>query len=213
MPSTIPATAKQFGLPDIQRQVIEFGQARCCQYVTNVTESVRGRLKAAIVGWQEQQFQGVPSVIAKRDLQGTLLDNFADLNRDWRRIAITESGEAANQGLIASLPVGTMVKRIEQYHGACDYCRSIDGKVYTVVSPDKPDKDGDTEIWAGKNNYGRSGAARKRTSEGMVDRLPSELWWAPTGLVHPNCRGRLVVLGDMKVLDQRLADWIKEHKK
>ena len=155
----------------------------------------------------------MPSAIARRDLQGTLLDQFADLNRDWRRIAITEAGEAANQGLVATLKPGTLVKRIEQYRGACPYCKSIDGQVYTVVSPDKPDKDGDTQIWAGKNNYGRSGAARKRTPEGMVDRLPSELWWPVAGLVHPNCRGRLVVLGDMKLLDQRLADWIKEQKK
>jgi hypothetical protein len=131
-------------------------------------------------------------------LQTELHDRFAILNRDWRRIAVTESGEAANQGYISSLEPGSQVKRVERYRGACPFCRRIDGTIATVVSPDKPDKDGETEIWAGKDNVGRSASPRKRVGDKLVPRTPEELWWLPAGLAHPNCRGRWVPVAKMR---------------
>lgn len=212
IPVSVPDIEAQFGISETQRAAIEFGQARCAQYVTNVTDGLRGRIKLAITDWQEQKFLGTPANIAKQDLQSKLLDQFGEANRDWRRISITEAGEAANQGFIGAQPFGTQVKRIEQYRGACSFCARIDGNIYTVVSPDKRDKDGDTEVWAGKNNIGRSAAPRKRTPDGMVDRIKSELLWVPAGLVHPHCRGRWVRVNLPTLpIDAELSSWLRQQ--
>ncbi len=83
-------------------------------------------------------------------LRTRLLDEFAVLNRDWRRISLTESGEVVNQGFIASMKPGSKLKRIEQYANACSFCRKIDGAIVEVVEPSKPLKDPDTMVWLSK---------------------------------------------------------------
>lgn len=45
LPLSVVALEWEFGMTAAQRAAIEFGQARCCQYVTNVTESVRDKMK------------------------------------------------------------------------------------------------------------------------------------------------------------------------
>jgi hypothetical protein len=90
------------------------------------------------------------------------------------------------------------VKRVEQYRGACPFCRSIDGVIATVVAPDAPDKDGNTQIWVGKDNVGRSAAPRKRVGDALVPRTADEMWWLPAGLAHPHCRGRWINTIQMK---------------
>ena len=72
-------------------------------------------------------------------LQTRLLDAFGKFNKNWRRIAVTEAGEAKNQGYIASLPPGSKVRRVEQYAGACSFCRRLDGKIFDVVALDAAD--------------------------------------------------------------------------
>jgi hypothetical protein len=139
-----------------------------------------------------------------------LLDEFAVLNRDWRRIALTEAGEVANQGFIASLSPGAKVKRIEQYRGACPFCRKIDGVVMEVVPASKDDKDPDKMIWVGKNNVGRSGSPRKRVGGELVERLPEEQWWVPAGVAHPMCRGQWIKLSESRADDDPdFAEWLR----
>ena len=65
-------------------------------------------------------------VVGGSSLETKLMDQFATLNRDWRRIAVTEAGEAQTAGYIASVPRGTKVKRVEQYKNACAFCRKIE---------------------------------------------------------------------------------------
>ena len=143
-------------------------------------------------------------------LQTKLFDNFSVQNRDWRRVALTESGEALNQGFIASLPTDQMVKRVEQYKGVCPYCAKIDGRVMRVTTADDPDKDGETDVWPGKNNVGRSASPRKRVGDLLVPRDPDELYWVPAGLAHPNCRGRYVqVITDQPGDDVEFGDWLR----
>ena len=214
MPVDLNVIQRDFGMTSVQRAAIEFGQARCCQYVTNVAESARVKMKLAVVGWKKEEFEGVPSAMAKRNLEGKLLDEFAVLNKDWRRIALTEAGEMANQGFVASMPIGQKLKRMEQYAGACPYCRKIDQKVVTVVEATKQDKNYDTEIWAGKDNIGRSASPLKRVGGQLVRRPDSELWSIPAGLAHPYCRGRWAKVSDAKPTDdQKFADWLNNHFK
>lgn len=206
------AIIRAFGMTKAQHAALEFGQARCCQYVANVTEGLRSKLKLAVIHWQEQAYLGTPSAIAKRDLQGRLLDIFAVANMDWRRLAMTELADNAMNGMIASMPAGTKVKRLEMYNGACRFCRSIDGAVFTVVDPAKKGKDPATEMWAGKSNYGRSQSLRKRIGNGLVERTPDELWTVSAGPVHPHCRGRWLRIRDAVTgEDPRFSAWLSNH--
>jgi hypothetical protein len=126
---------------------------------------------------------------APSKLRSELFDRFGEANRDWRRIAITEQNEAAGQGFIASQKPGTKVKRFEMAD-ACAWCRAIHERVMTVVAPQKADKDGETEVWLGKTNVGRSAAPRKRLEDGrLVERPADERWWVAAGTQHPHCRG------------------------
>lgn len=193
MPSTVAGAAHQFALSKAQHATLDFARVRCVENVRALSEKVRHRMRAVVLQHLEQVATAGPS---GPSLQSKLLDEFGALNRDWRRIAITEAGEAQLQGLIASLAYGTKVKRVEQYEGACAFCRKIDGVVATVVDPAKPDKNPETEVWVGKNNIGRSASPKKRVGDVLVEREPHEMWQLPAGLAHPNCRGRWVVVAD-----------------
>lgn len=212
VPFKTDAIIREFGMTRAQQAALEFGQARCCQYVTNISEGLRSKLKIAVIQWQEQAYLGTPSAIAKRDLQGRLLDLFAAANMDWRRLAMTELADNAMNGMIASMPEGTKIKRMEMYQGACAFCRSIDGMVFTVVDPAKRGKNAAIEVWAGKSNYGRSQSLRKRTGDGLVERLPDELWTVTAGPVHPHCRGRWVRIRDaVPGEDPKFSAWLNNH--
>lgn len=195
MPSTVAQAVAEFGLVGAQRAVLEFSRVRAAENVRALSEATRHKLRSLITADMEQRMLGgLPA--GSSSLQTKLLDVFGDLNRDWRRIAVTEAGEAQLQGFIASLEPGAKVKRVEQYANACAFCRKIDGVVAAVVRADAPEKDPDTQIWAGKNNIGRSASPRKRVGDTLVQRTPDEMWWLPAGLAHPHCRGRWVLVAD-----------------
>ena len=192
-----------------QSAALEFSRARAVENVRALSDSVRHRMRAVITADLEQKaFGSVPP--GTSSLQTKLLDEFGALNRDWRRIAVTEAGEAQTQGYIASLKPGTKVKRVEQYANACAFCRKIDGVIATVVAPDHPDKNPDTMVWPGKNNIGRSASPKKRVGDVLVDREPHERWWLPAGLAHPHCRGRWVpVIADEPGDDPAFGDELR----
>lgn len=209
LPANHSTATSQFNFTAIQRSALDFARVRTAENVRSISESVRHRMRNTVVQHlQEQQtkIEGVPG----HSLETKLFDQFATLNRDWRRIAVTEAGEAQTQGFIASLQPGTKVKRVEVYANACGFCRKIDGKIAEVVSPDHPNKNPDTMIWAGKNNIGRSASPRKRVGNVLVDREPEEMWWLPAGLAHPHCRGRWVAtIEDAPGDDKDFGDWLR----
>lgn len=170
------------------QSIIQFAKARLAESVTAMTESIRHRLKSILLAHTEAMALGDKTGTTQAT-EAALLNTFGELNRDWRRIAITETGRAVNEGYVASLPEGARLKRMEAYATACPFCRKIHGTVVTVVSPDKPDKDWDREIWLGKTNLGRSASPRKRVGNQLVPREADELWTITPGLIHPNCRG------------------------
>lgn len=194
----------------IDQAIIEYGEARTAQTVVAFTDAVRNRLKFVILDYEKsKRLVGKPQPEA---LETKLLDEFGDLNRDWRRIAVTETGEMANQGLISALKPGDKVKRLEHYQGACPFCKKIDGVVATVVAADKSNKDWATEVWPGKTNVGRSASPYKRVGGALVAREPDEMWTLPAGLVHPHCRGQWLKLGDAPQ-DDEFTRWLSETLK
>jgi hypothetical protein len=195
LPSTPEAAASQFDLSKQQKSAMEFAEVRAGENVRALTDKARHQLRQTVM----QQLELAETTGQLPSLETELFDDFASLNRDWRRIAVTEAGECQTQGFIASLKPGTKVKRVEQYETACAFCKRIHGRVATVVAADAPDKDGETMVWPGKNNIGRSAAPRKRVGDELVPRTEAELWHLPAGLAHPNCRGFWVAV--MEILE------------
>jgi len=211
MPNTVHEVEQQFTLNPRQRAVLDYGRTRCADYVTAIPDSTRRRLRRLIVDHQEAVALGDRGATA-HSLETKLHDEFSVLNRDWRRIAVTEAGEMANQGMIASLPEGSRVKRLEHYEGACAFCRKIDGMEFDVVTPDAPDKDGWKQVWVGKTNVGRSAAPRMRVGGTLVPRPADELWQPAAGTQHPHCRGAWLQVTDASN-DPDFAAWLEDTLK
>lgn len=210
LPPSAAAAEHAFGLALAQKASLDYGAARCVENVVNFKDSVRHRMRRLIMDYSEARFTG-DKAAAYGSLQTKLLDELGTQNRDWRRIAVTEAGENMNQGFVASMTPGTRLRRVEKYRGACAFCRSIDGKVVTVVAADAAKKDGDNQIWVGKTNIGRSAAPRKRENDRLVDREPKEMYWIAAGVQHPHCRGAWVKLAEPKrKLDPAFAAWMDE---
>jgi hypothetical protein len=167
-------------------------------------------MREVIMQHEEQKMMSGGAAVPGSSLQTRLLDEFAVLNRDWRRISLTESGEVANQGFIASMKPGSKLKRIEQYANSCSFCRKIDGAIVEVVEPSKPLKDPDTMVWLGKTNVDRSLSPRKRVGGELIERLPEERWWIAAGVQHPFCRGTWLNLIESEPEDDPdFAEWLR----
>lgn len=212
LPSTVDDAVDMFTMSPRQEAVVRYGVERAAENVVRISDETRRRMRNVIMHHTgEQMVAGHGQAIKmSHDLRTVISDQFAALNRDWRRIAVTEAGENLNQGYVASKAPGTKLRRVEQYRNACAFCRRIDGRVVEVVSPDDPDKDGDTQVWVGKTNIGRSASPRKRVGNELIEREPHELYWIAAGIMHPNCRGRWIPeIEDREGDDPEFGDWLR----
>ena len=189
MPSTVAAAASTFAFSEAMVSILDYGRLRACDAVTGAAESLRLGLRRTILAHEQKRLAGDPSA-SNSSLQQQLFDQFGRFNRDWRMIAVTEAGEICNQGVIAAQPPGAMVRRMEQYHGACPFCSKLDGRVFRVTTASDPAKNGTRDVWPGKTNLGRSASPRRRSGTALVPRPAHERWWAAAGTQHPHCRGR-----------------------
>lgn len=211
LPLTVAGARSLFSPDRITSFMLNFATNRAAESVRMVSEDLRHRMRGVVARHVEQGVLRIPGVPGQ-SLQTELLDQFGILNRDWRRIAVTEATEAAGQGYIAAMPDGAKVQRVEQYRGRCAFCARIDGKVFEVVDPSDPDKDGETQVWVGKTNVGRSAAPRKRMGDILVDREPHERWWPAAGVQHPHCRGSwLPMAADRPGDDPEFGAWLRHH--
>lgn len=209
IPSSAAEAAQKLALTALEKHTMEYGAARAAENVRALTDDVRHKMRGIVMRHVENKV--LTGDTSGRSLQGELLDAFGVLNRDWRRIAVTEAGECQLQGMIASVKPHSKVKRIEQYANACGFCKKIHNKVYEVVPADYPNKDGKTQVWPGKTNIGRSASPRKRVGDTLVDRTEDEMYWAPAGVAHPHCRGRWVpVLDSEPGDDPEFAKWLSD---
>lgn len=163
------------------KNMLEWAKVHAAENVQGWSNTARSRLRKLLIQAAEQRWPA-------RKLQRQLFERFFELNRDWRRLALSETNESYNQGWIAGR-TGKRVRRIEMVD-ACAFCRKIHGEVFTVVSPTKEPKDGWKEVWPGKTNVGRSRSPQKRLPNGkMVDRPMEEMWHPAAGIQHSSCRG------------------------
>lgn len=195
-------------LSPVETAILRISKARAALHVSDITEAARSKMKGLIVEHTQALILGHKEGTPER-LRQRLFDTFGVLNRDFRRIAITETGEACNAGFVASMKPGSRVRRVEAYRGACDFCRGLHGRVFTVVAPDHEPKDGEREVWVGKTNVGRSASPRKRVGGELVEREPHELWWCAAGAQHPHCRGAWAYVGEVRPgEDDEFGRWL-----
>ena len=208
LPATVAQASEAFTMSPSQDAMMRYARTHCAEAVVQVSESTRHRLRYAIMDHEEQRMMRAPGVPGE-SLETRLFDEFATLNRDWRRIAVTEAGEAANQGMVLAQKPGARLKRVEMYAGACGFCRKIDGRIMVVADPSDGDKDGDTQIWPGKTNIGRSAAPRMRVGGALVERPEDQRWWVAAGVQHPHCRGTWVPVAEPEPGDDpAFAEWL-----
>lgn len=173
-----------------ENAILRVAAARAAEHISDVAAGTRAAMKRCVIEHVQAQVLGQKEGTASY-LQTRLFDNFAALNRDMRRIAVTEAGEAFLQGYVLAQAPGTHVKRVEAYRGACAFCKGLQGRTFRVIRADDavPSRDGWTSIWPGKTNVGRSASPRRRVGNEMVERSEGELWWPAAGVQHPSCRG------------------------
>ena len=197
VPTTFRAVPPKV-LTRVEREILLCAQTQAATNIRNVTEQARAKMRTIITEHVQAQVLGQAEGTVER-MRSRLFDSFGQLNRDFRRIAVTEAGDACNTGYVAAQAPGTKIRRKEAYRGACPFCRSIDGKVMTVVSPSKARKDGETEVWVGKSNVGRSASPRQREGNRLVERPDDKRWWIAAGVMHPHCRGSWLPVGAASV--------------
>lgn len=209
MPATIQQAVSHLGSTELEHKMMDLAAARAGEAITFIGESTRHRIKQLLVNHLQARAQRDPGATAKR-LESQLFEEFSILNRDWRRVAITEAGNVQNEAMVAAAPLGSKLKRFEAYAGACPFCKKINGMVFTVVSPGKEPKDPWSEVWVGKTNYGRSASPRKRVGDELIDRTEAEKWWPAAGLQHPNCRGGWIPWESAVPPDPKVATFVDQ---
>lgn len=204
LPSIIEDAVKQFNLSIEEALAMRNAIERGGQLITNTTTSTLQQVKIALTEAIERG-EGAKGV--ERRLRDMVDEEIGEINRDWERVAISETNTAFANGYIETLDKGEYVVGISM-PDACPHCmRDINGKVYKVRSEAPPDyqdleegetkenlkKIWETQIWAGKNNFGRSSSKRKRIDkelgnreDNLVRREHHELSM-PVIPYHPHC--------------------------
>ncbi len=164
---------------DEYQNIINWANVHTGELIQEVTNRSRKQIVEMIM-------QGYQDKVTPRQLEAKLFDKMSDLNKDWRRIAETETATNFNNGYLQA----TLEQRAEETTpiymlgisgaGACEFCRTyVDGQIFVLLQS-APDG-GETviiegkeyvAIWPGKNNFGR-----KRAD-----------WWVSSGTIHPHCR-------------------------
>ncbi len=150
---------------------------------------------------QEEVLKGVKRVLVQsrmerwepQRLAQELFDQFGQFNRDWRRIALTETAKAVSNGYLMDLKDGDQII-IQEAADMCPHCRRLNhGKVFTFRERPGNEK---TEIWVGKTNYG------KKTRD-----------WSACVPLHPHCRGRYVKFNDVFYkMDEETGKLVRKEK-
>lgn len=166
------------------RNALKFATLHAGEHLQQISDKTRTAVRLALIQAKQQGTH-------PKELAAQLRATFKGLDRDWKRVAITESASIALNGYVMSQGEGQLVMG-QSAPDACEWCADmIHGKIFTVThTPPSSltDPRWDTHIWVGKTNVGRVRHAR---AKGGRVRVSQELW-KPGIPMHPHCRCRLV---------------------
>jgi hypothetical protein len=166
-------------LPTLERkeqEVAKWTFTRAAEHVTNITDTARASLR------EQLTFAAMEGLPAKQ-LQQRLFDKFSVQNRNWRRVVLTETAFSVQNARLAGVDPKDGWEAIwTAGPKACPFCMKQDGKRFRLVEPGKATS-GETQIWVGKNNVGRSSSPRDKDGN---KRAVDELWY-PCLPAHPHC--------------------------
>lgn len=183
LPTNITVARRTWGLTPRDEAAVDYSEKQSAEYVTDMADRMKESLREAIT---TRLATGMPSAQMARELLG----EFGALNRDWRRIALTETATAVSNGYLAQQDPGQLVVG-DSAVDCCDWCSEhIQGRAYvmresaplTVPSEDESWR----EVWVGKTNVGRS--KYPVTAAGEPRSFAEK--WHPCIPAHPHCRCR-----------------------
>lgn len=199
LPRTLQDAIKTAGLTVKEVRAIKFAWNYAAINIANVQNRAKGLIKQQIINGLMNRTP--PRALANQMFNKLGAGDDSLLNRDWERVAITETNRSANDGFIAGKANGEYV--IGNSHpDACPYCmKLIHHKIYRVTTHPPKDysdlgpkskgyqslaKRWENEIWVGKSNINRSLATRKRVGGKLIPRGHHEMA-AATIPLHPTC--------------------------
>jgi len=141
LPKTTQEAAALLRLRDREVWALEWAVEHMAENVRGLAEEARRGVAQVLMGAAGRY--DPPEAVARQ-----LLDRFGTLNRDWRRIAITETAAAHGAGYLTAL-IGQEVEWVAA-ENACPHCRQYHGRRFLVVAPDYPGKDFHAHLWPGK---------------------------------------------------------------
>jgi len=164
-------------LPPAGKASLEWSKVHGAQFITKMADLARQKALDALV---ESQMAGGNH----HDLARTLLERLGTLNRDWRRIAITETAMAVSSGQLSTVADSGEWEAVwVAGPKACAFCLGQNGRVFRIVPSNYPNKNDDIHVYPGKTNVGRSVSLYRKDG---TKRTKEELW-VPTIPSHPNC--------------------------
>jgi|GEM_PF-2654885 len=186
---TLAEAKRRWTLHPTDEARIRLAETQGARMMTDLTAATRSRIQKVILDAERRRVVSGYATYAGPPLAQALADEFGTINRDWRRIAVTETANNAADGYLSARGVGQQVRWLA-HPGACVGCATWHATVFTIVDPAKPDKDPYTEVWPGKAvmNVGRSLAKRKRLDDGTLVDRPADEFVIPVISLHPHCR-------------------------
>lgn len=168
-----------------QIELLKLSLASAGNNLREISDHAKSQIKRVLIDSQVTK-------MGPRELEKRLRETFKGIDRDWRKVTVTESASTAINGYLFTQGDGQQVV-VQSAADCCDWCREmLHGKIFTVLhkAPDPANtKLWETALWPGKSNVGRS---RHKKARGGVSRSASQLWM-PCCPLHPSCRCRPVV--------------------
>ncbi len=182
LPTNVTVARRTWGLMRRDEEALEYSEKQSAEYITDMADRMKEKLRDAVTG--HLQAGKTAAQIAPE-----LLAEFGELNRDWRRVAITETATAVSNGYLAQQDPGQLLVG-DSAVDCCDWCSEhIQGRAYVMLeqAPLGPtEAESWQNVWVGKTNVGRS---RYPVTAAGQPRSFAERWH-PCIPAHPHCRCR-----------------------
>lgn len=163
---------------DFLKNILLYAEQNAAELITDLTARSRKKIMQTLIDAERNKKSA-------RQIERQLFEDFADLNKDWRRIAETEHASNVNNGFLMTRldkndNKATFLRGVTMGN-ACSWCESHVSEKVVALLPAPPAGGGDkvtiegkeyTAIWPGKSNVGRSRSD----------------WWVAAGTQHPHCR-------------------------